>query len=113
MTAYEMRISDWGSDGCSSDLLTAIPALLPSFTGLSFDSPLEGSLLLPHAVRSRAGRNSPASLALMTRRGSQPHSRRLRPRVGHPVPARLSRSEERRVGKECVSTCRFRGSPYH
>src|SRR3546814_2786117 len=26
---------------------------------------------------------------------------------------RLSRSEERRVGKECVSTCRFRWSPYH
>src|SRR3546814_12394928 len=25
----------------------------------------------------------------------------------------LRRSEERRVGKECVSTCRFRGSPYH
>src|SRR3546814_19953324 len=24
-----------------------------------------------------------------------------------------SRSEERRVGKECVSTCRSRGSPYH
>src|SRR3546814_15182966 len=23
------------------------------------------------------------------------------------------RSEERRVGKECVSTCRYRGSPYH
>src|SRR3546814_13351934 len=23
------------------------------------------------------------------------------------------RSEERRVGKECVSTCKFRGSPYH
>src|SRR3546814_14220345 len=28
-----------------------------------------------------------------------------------PVPA--GRSEERRVGKECVSTCRSRGSPYH
>src|SRR3546814_19385385 len=26
---------------------------------------------------------------------------------------RPSRSEERRVGKECVSTCRFRWSPYH
>src|SRR3546814_4172092 len=25
----------------------------------------------------------------------------------------LFRSEERRVGKECVSTCRSRGSPYH
>src|SRR3546814_4784123 len=26
---------------------------------------------------------------------------------------RIPRSEERRVGKECVSTCRSRGSPYH
>src|SRR3546814_16786399 len=26
---------------------------------------------------------------------------------------RLSRSEERRVGNECVSTCRFWWSPYH
>src|SRR3546814_13734946 len=26
---------------------------------------------------------------------------------------RLDRSEERRVGKECVSTCRSRWSPYH
>src|SRR3546814_6057037 len=26
---------------------------------------------------------------------------------------RTGRSEERRVGKECVSTCRFRWSPYH
>src|SRR3546814_12961354 len=28
-------------------------------------------------------------------------------------PARLVRSEERRAGKECVSTCRSRWSPYH
>src|SRR3546814_15260526 len=28
-------------------------------------------------------------------------------------PLRVTRSEERRVGKECVSTCRSRGSPYH
>src|SRR3546814_13660300 len=27
--------------------------------------------------------------------------------------AELARSEERRVGKECVSKCRSRGSPYH
>src|SRR3546814_15410088 len=27
--------------------------------------------------------------------------------------ALLARSEERRVGKECVSTCRSRWSPYH
>src|SRR3546814_21073679 len=29
------------------------------------------------------------------------------------VKARIARSEERRVGKECVSTCRSRGSPKH
>ena len=28
-------------------------------------------------------------------------------------PPSLTRSEERRVGKECVSTCRSRWSPYH
>ena len=29
------------------------------------------------------------------------------------IKAEKSRSEERRVGKECVSTCRSRWSPYH
>src|SRR3546814_12471532 len=32
---------------------------------------------------------------------------------GHDGPHRGERSEERRVGKECVSTCRSRWSPYH
>ena len=32
--------------------------------------------------------------------------------VNHPIPC-ATRSEERRVGKECVSTCRSRWSPYH
>src|SRR3546814_3104168 len=39
------------------------------------------------------------------------------PRLPHPIPAlptlHPARSEERRVGKECVSTCRSRWSPYH
>ena len=37
------------------------------------------------------------------------HNRRLR----FPVLYMFDRSEERRVGKECVSTCRSRWSPYH
>src|SRR3546814_13770864 len=40
----------------------------------------------------------------------------LRPEVGKPLQAAqtaLQRSEERRVGKECVSKCRSRWSPYH
>src|SRR3546814_12081475 len=32
---------------------------------------------------------------------------------GDSTPATATRSEERRVGKECVSTCRSRWSPYH
>src|SRR3546814_20298239 len=32
---------------------------------------------------------------------------------GSPLPVLVHRSEERRVGKECVSTCRSRWSPYH
>src|SRR3546814_15263761 len=31
----------------------------------------------------------------------------------HPGRPAVQRSEERRVGKECVSTSRYRGSPYH
>src|SRR3546814_14575750 len=33
--------------------------------------------------------------------------------VGMPAFDVVDRSEERRVGKECVSTCRSRWSPYH
>src|SRR3546814_18020445 len=38
-----------------------------------------------------------------------------RPGTGSPAPRdhRAARSEERRGGKECVSTCRYRWSPYH
>src|SRR3546814_2748767 len=79
-TAYEMRISDWSSDVCSSDLLPyRLATPQPFIPYLS---------RLPYARRNCA----------RTRRASGPN--RLR-------------SEERRVGKECVSTCRSRWSPYH
>src|SRR3546814_9108931 len=35
-TAYELRISDWSSDVCSSDLLIAIAATLGDFVGYWF-----------------------------------------------------------------------------
>src|SRR3546814_9564794 len=70
-TAYEMRISDWSSDVCSSDLLP-LKARRPI--------PPKSSSPVPSGRAARASRK---------------------------------RSEERRVGKECVSTCRSRWSPYH
>src|SRR3546814_5163144 len=42
-----------------------------------------------------------------------PKSPKRRKHQPPPKPASSSRSEERRVGKECVSTCRSRWSPYH
>src|SRR3546814_1993881 len=74
-TAYEMRISDWSSDVCSSDLMWTRRR----------ESELDG--LARHVSRERQTYKDETTQAL--------------------------RSEERRVGKECVSTCRSRWSPYH
>src|SRR3546814_5467760 len=68
-TAYEMRISDWSSGVCSSDLKDG-------------------------ADRNRSGLRVHLALHVLDA-------------------AEVARSEERRVGKECVSTCRSRWSPYH
>src|SRR3546814_17041090 len=99
-TAYEMRISDWSSDVCSSDLLTERGAR----TGSAFGTCLPR--LSPHPVeysRARPGRDAPRSWQAG---GFRPNSY-SNSRMSHP------RSEESRVGKECVSTFRSRWSPYH
>src|SRR3546814_10863846 len=85
-TAYEMRISDWSSDVCSSDLHAGNLAYLSLMTLFPF-------FIVAAAVASIFGRSQDGLAA---------------------VGAFLeTRSEERRVGKECVSTCRSRWSPYH
>src|SRR3546814_1504001 len=84
-TAYEMRISDWSSDVCSSDLRRsqAHPRRADA---------LAGALVVVHGGVGRF--EQPARVDRRRRR--------------HQADAR---SEERRVGKECVSTCRSRWSP--
>src|SRR3546814_4111959 len=82
-TAYEMRISDWSSDVCSSDLRLCFPKAA---------FPVE--LLRNQAVGP--GRKKTSIVGLSS-----------------DLPQAFYRSEERRVGKECVSTCRSRWSPYH
>src|SRR3546814_10274049 len=86
-TAYEMRISDWSSDVCSSDLEADVEAL-----ALHRGDAAVAELLMEHAV---------AALEAAAERLDAGR---------HDVD---ERSEERRVGKECVSTCRSRWSPYH
>src|SRR3546814_8250341 len=83
-TAYEMRISDWSSDVCSSDL-HLVDAL---------------------ALRGDEGRGT-------LRKASGSCEQALIRRCPNGETHSFGRSEERRVGKECVSTGRSRWSPYH
>src|SRR3546814_16870339 len=75
-----MRISDWSSDVCSSDLRAV------------------WCIFVVGNVRAVARRS---------RHKIEADS------VDETGTVNLTRSEERRVGKECVSTCRSRWSPYH
>src|SRR3546814_3846176 len=80
-TAYESRISDWSADVCSSDH--------PSdWFGLYHFVSAEGRLMV-------------RNIFLDGNTFEDSHSVDKYPRV-------FDRSEERRVGKECVSTCRSR-----
>src|SRR3546814_5610286 len=86
-TAYDMRISDWSSDVCSSDLATIYQAVIEDCKQHgAFDPTTMGSV---------------PNVGLMAKKAEEYGSHDK------------TRSEERRVGEECVSTCRSRWSPYH
>src|SRR3546814_3357982 len=95
-TAYEMRISDWSSDVCSSDLVAKAEAQLAVAKSKA------------DAVRARFAANQKDIADLKAQ--IQAHAGDYLQVQGA---VKESRSEERRVGQECVSTCRSRRSPYH
>src|SRR3546814_19400968 len=97
-----MRISDWSSDVCSSDLSVSHPDALIVIMMSQFAraSTRLGRRLFPSREIYFPGKRWGFSAGV--RLGVQA--------MYLPAPAR---SEERRVGKEGVSTCRSRGSPYH
>src|SRR3546814_4771929 len=97
-TAYEMRISDWSSDVCSSDLEARDPRRLR----LGMDR--------LHPVERRGGVAQFAD-AIVERALAAADAAEVE--AQHRETARDERSEERRVGKGCVSTCSSRWSPYH
>src|SRR3546814_3677355 len=95
-TAYELRISDWSSDVCSSDLRVTPPERL------NFDHDVDAF---------RNGRHASLDLWLNERAlASEGASARTYVVCGADRPSQVVRSEERRVGKECVSNCRSRWS---
>src|SRR3546814_11397957 len=102
-----MRISDWSSDVCSSDLVE--------------EKPLTGEVESVKVEAKPASSGAPIvdnKAAYATKKvelvepkhseseTSQKESKKVETKA-------KQRSEERRVGKECVSTCRSRWSPYH
>src|SRR3546814_14578331 len=103
-----MRISDWSSDVCSSDL----PAILitqhmPAGFTRSFVRRLDGLCAVQVHEAEDGQRILPGHVYLAP--GGIAHMKLSRSGANYVVSLR---SEERRVGKECVSTCRSRWSPY-
>src|SRR3546814_17218772 len=103
-----MRISDWSSDVCSSDLAEALEtstlvgpplrqAKLPD--GVIVGALVrDGEVVIPHGDTVVRANDRVVIFAAAE--------------AVKKVEKMFSvRSEERRVGKECVSTCRYRGSP--
>src|SRR3546814_10405850 len=84
-TAYEVRISDWSSDVCSSDLRVEGVGNVQVFA-----SPYAMRVWLDPQKLANYRLSAAEALAAVQEQNSQ------------------SRSEERRVGEECVSTCRYR-----
>src|SRR3546814_18895194 len=98
--AYESRSSDWSSDVCSSDLLTGsieyeANVVLAGIAAVKHIVQMNAELdrTLGPILKMKAGR---AGVIYSFSDGDQP-----------------GRSDERRVGQECVSTCRSLWSPNH
>src|SRR3546814_9805727 len=95
--AYEMRISDWSSDVCSSDLLWEIIRTYP----MHRTSSVAGNIRLECIKLLERGFGASTDVELAVDDET----------LEHLVNADAARSEERRVGKECGSKCRSRWSP--
>src|SRR3546814_13536049 len=97
-----MRISDWSSDVCSSDLTGGVIEFRTIDAGdyLAEDETVGAKVGTGYQTANRETLGTFTGFAT--------------PVEGLDMVASVAkRSEERRVGKECVSTCRSRWSPYH
>src|SRR3546814_18541861 len=113
-TAYEMRISDWSSDVCSSDLSSAQQRCGAHGPIAAPTSSARRELELgPPDSTPGGGGGSAASAACAQKRWCGCVIGRAPNPETHERSSGLRRSEERRVGKECVSTCRSRWLPSH
>src|SRR3546814_11830180 len=122
-----MRISDWSADVCSSDLdeqpvlvdiaqrAQAILDALEQRTVNTQQALEQLELLTREREEAEAAREKlglpPATFALYWHLQGEALNEPLV--ATREIMAAADRSEERRVGKECVSACRYSWSPYH
>src|SRR3546814_11049659 len=110
-----MRISDWSSDVCSSDLHTQafIQAAESASINLRRAGADQVAVSLDETVTVEDVHALLAVFAQAVGKTWDASAQHALP-AQHGIPECVQRrSEERRVGKECVSTCRSRWSPYH
>src|SRR3546814_16100105 len=98
-----MRISDWSSDVCSADLAASA---CRGCAGSLENSPPTNAFQLATPRPSEREKRCPLVVSEYDQSGPAPAS-------SSTLTTPRSRSEERSVGKEGVSTCGFRWSPYH
>src|SRR3546814_18175498 len=99
-----MRISDWSSDVCSSDLPPERSDMMHA-ANLTTDRPTPQALI--NAIGDRDGIDAQSLADIFIEQGHSPYEvqRAIQNALEKGV---RERSEERRVGKECVSPCRAR-----
>src|SRR3546814_20735743 len=121
-----MRISDWSSDVCSSDLRAprarrSRPSVIDQRLGFHLDRVTRRAGHLIGGVLDHTGRDEMfvqmidifGDAAFLGAREAQVIDHRAVLDIFAPAhAARVRRSEERSAGKECVSKCRSRWSPY-
>src|SRR3546814_11617565 len=97
-----MRISDWSSDVCSSDLSVTSGKTIGFIIATIFIDAIGFGIIMPVLPQ----------LVMEVGRLDLPHAIEVGAWVGlvMAVATVLASSEKRRVGQECVSTCRYRGS---
>src|SRR3546814_10342792 len=100
-TAYEMRISDWSSDVCSSDL-----GLRRQRRNLAAREFLHGLTQLVDVFAKREVETDAVHICTRSDAAGNIAATGMREPTGP------RRSEERRVGKECGSTVRSRWAQY-
>src|SRR3546814_15889048 len=114
-----MRISDWSSDVCSSDLWMSLSSPIWANMGTERGLPISCfNVYVPDHIEGITHKLGEVIMQTKIGGGTSGYFGHLRER-GSAVTdngkssGAVSRSEERRVGKECVSTCRSRWSQYH